>query len=465
MNRSHTIAVIGAGASGTLVAAQLLRQAQAALHIVLIEPRSLVGRGVAYSTTNRQHLLNVPVGKMSAYPDRPEHFSRWLLQHHEELSEVGAIDATSFVPRMVYGIYLQDVLLEAEGANALHVLERIHGEVIALHPTASGAELTLRGGRCLHADQVVLATGNPSPRHPSVETPEFYMSPRYRGNPWCVEAIASIDPTASVFLLGSGLTMVDVAVALRAQGHTGSVLAVSRRGLFPHAHTMRAHSPTQYRELPATVGGLLRAVRTEARASREDNWRGVVDGLRPHVQALWQAWSVAEKQQFLRHVQPYWDVRRHRIAPAVALAIEQMRGVGQLEVCAGRVQRYDETDEAVRVTIRLRRTHQSIVYAAQQVINCTGPASDISRSESVLLIALLAQGLIQPDALHLGIDVTTDGAVIQRTGKVSPCLYTLGPLRKGTLWETTAVPEIRVQAEQLAQHLLLKRAEKACIIP
>ncbi len=39
------------------------------------------------------------------------------------------------------------------------------------------------------------------------------------------------------------------------------------------------------------------------------------------------------------------------------------------------------------------------------------------------------------------------------SGQVVPGLYVVGPPRKGTLWETTAVPEIRGQAAVLAQSL------------
>lgn len=460
MNKRHTIIIIGAGASGTLVAAHLLRQTQLPLHIFLIESRPLVGRGAAYSTTNKVHLLNVPAGKMSAYPDIPEHFVRWLTTH-SALAEDGEVsDTATFAPRMLYGVYLQDVLMQVERTSVHGTLEIIHDEAITVQPTAAGGMVTLRSGRWLQADAIVFATGNPTPRDPFVETPAFYTSPRYRRNPWSANAISTIASDATVLLLGSGLTMVDVAIALQAQGHIGPVLALSRRGLSPHAHTLLPHTATQQAapNLPSYVTPrfLLRWLRTQVASHPTNDWRCVVDSLRHHGNAIWQAWSLTEKQQFLRHIQPHWDVRRHRIAPIVGAQLARMQTTGQLNIRAGRVQRYDETEQDVRVTIRWRQAHEATHVFAQHVINCTGPNGDVTRSENALLKGALAQGLLRTDALRLGVDVTSDGAVVQQNEHPSPFLYALGPVCKGTLWETTAVPEIRVQAQQLARYLLTR---------
>ncbi len=458
----HTIAIIGDGASGTLLATQLLRSTQQPLHIFLIDPRPLIGRGVAYSTTNVHHLLNVPVSKMSAYSEFPDHFLHWLMNYAENTRAIGDTSATSFVPRYMYGLYLQNVLEEAKAANSKSVLEQVQDEVLAVCIIESGVKIVVKSGRCLSAHQVILATGNSEPHHPFVETPDFYTSNRYSYNPWSPEAITAISSSASVLFLGSSLTMIDIALALKAQGHTGPLFAVSRRGVVPSAHRTSALSTIQLpsHDFPKSLRASLRWFREmEQTVMQEEggDWRSIVDALRPHIQILWQSWSVAEKQQFLRHVQPYWDARRHRIAPMVAAAVAQMRATEQLQVYAGRVQRYDETDEDVAVMIRLRRLAEPLTLRVQHVINCTGPGCDIRKSKSPLLANLFSQGLIRPDPCYLGIDTTTNGAVIGYDGATSPFIYTLGPLRKGTLWETTAIPEIRIQAEQLAQLLLYKR--------
>jgi uncharacterized NAD(P)/FAD-binding protein YdhS len=69
---------------------------------------------------------------------------------------------------------------------------------------------------------------------------------------------------------------------------------------------------------------------------------------------------------------------------------------------------------------------------------------------------LVEKGIIRPDALKLGIETNLQGAVIDKENKVSSTIFTLGSTLKGLLWESTAVPELRVQAENLAGLLLEK---------
>ncbi|HWY24061.1 MAG TPA: hypothetical protein VNX47_04035, partial [Nevskia sp.] len=69
------------------------------------------------------------------------------------------------------------------------------------------------------------------------------------------------------------------------------------------------------------------------------------------------------------------------------------------------------------------------------------------------------------DALGLGLLTDAQGALLDRDGQASTWLYTLGPARKGQLWETTAVPEIRVQAQALARRLLQLEGADRRIVP
>lgn len=456
----HTIAILGAGASGTLVAAQLLQHTSYPLHLLLIEPRPLPGRGVAYSTTDAHHLLNVPAKNMSAYVDAPDHFLQWLA------SQGTPVDECAFVSRQRYGRYLEFVLAESARKNGKSTLEYICDEALALERDAHGALITLKSGRQLYADQVVLALGNLAPRAPAVTTPAFYQSKRYRGNPWQAELLADIPPDASVLLLGTGLTMIDVAVTLKTRGHTGKITAISRHGLLPEAHKPQLTCPPvqmSFHAYPLTTRGLLHKIRQacEEVKFQQMDWRCIIDALRPDIQAIWQALSLEERRRFLRHVQTHWEVRRHRIAPAIATMIEEMRAAGQLQVYAGRVQSYYETNRKVTAAVRIRQATKNTVLQTQYVINCTGPCNNIEQAEQPLLQGLYARGMIRPDALHLGLEATAEGAVVARDGKASSLLYTLGPLQKGILWETTAVPEIRLQARRLALHLIQQRAPAA----
>jgi uncharacterized NAD(P)/FAD-binding protein YdhS len=458
----YTIAIIGAGASGTLVAAQLMRQVRQPLHLFLIERRSLIGRGVAYGTTNACHLLNTPAERMSAYQDRPDHFVDWLKQHPDLLTERATTIAYSFVPRCVYGAYLQATLEEAANLSKLVTLERIHDEVYALSPRDDSIEICLQSGRHLHAHQVILAIGNFPSSDPPVSTPEFYHSPRYRSDPWSADVLANLANDAPVLLLGSGLTMVDIAVALHGQGHVGPIIAVSRRGLLPQPHSSvpLPSIDLSSHPYPMTAHALMRWVQDEINqaTSQGMHWGCVIDAIIPSIQSLWQALPVEEKKRFLRHMRPYWDAFRHRIAPAAAKTLDQLRTAGQFQLYAGRVRSYEEGIDDVAVTLILRHARKELVVRTGLVINCTGLNSDIRSVDHPLIASLLAQGLIRPGLLGLGVDTTFEGALVNAEGHSSSQLWTLSSLRRGQLWETTAISEIRQQAEQLAQDVLQTNA-------
>jgi uncharacterized NAD(P)/FAD-binding protein YdhS len=126
---------------------------------------------------------------------------------------------------------------------------------------------------------------------------------------------------------------------------------------------------------------------------------------------------------------------------------------GQIEVHAGRITRYQEK-RAVRITYRKRENSKQECISVDRVINCTGPETDCRRWQDPLLASLLRKGMVRPDPSGLGLDVSRDGALLDRNGAVSRWLYAVGPIRQGNLWESTAVPEIRKQVHSLVEHLL-----------
>jgi len=89
-----------------------------------------------------------------------------------------------------------------------------------------------------------------------------------------------------------------------------------------------------------------------------------------------------------------------------------------------------------------------------RIINCTGGESDPAKSKDLMTQHLLADGLAQADPLRLGLMTDDTGALISADGAASKTIFTLGPLRRGMLWESTSIPEIRVQAAALAEVLL-----------
>ncbi|HET9450158.1 MAG TPA: FAD/NAD(P)-binding protein [Aggregicoccus sp.] len=444
------VAILGAGASGALLAAALLRTARAPLRVLLLEQSGRFYRGPAYTTTEPQHLLNVPAGRMSALAEDPGHFLRWLR------TVVPGAQETDFVPRARYAQYLDAVLAEAYAAAVPGVtLTQRHAQARRLTLLPDGALLQLEDGVRVRAARAVLALGNRPPAPLPVPDGGLYASARYVALPWesgvGLEASA---PEESVLLLGSGLTAVDVALSLQARGHRGPVHLLSRHGLLPQVHRAGV-APHAFAPVATGARGLLRELRAEvARVEAAGgDWRSVVDALRPHTAALWQRLDVAQKQRFLRHLRALWEVHRHRMAPQVGAAIEGLRAAGQLHLHAAHVQAFALEEDGVRVRLRPRGQREQTQLRVHWVLNCTGPASLLSEPPGSLVGVLLSSGLARADPLRLGLE-TREGALVDAQGRPSPRLFALGGVRRPELWESTAIPEIRTQAQALAQRLL-----------
>ncbi len=463
MSTINSIAVIGAGFSGTMVAVQLLRQAKHPLTIYLIEPNQRqVGRGVAYCADQDCHLLNVPAFNMSAFPDDLGHFFNWAKARESELLKnpwVKEVLPTSFLPRRIYGDYLVTLLDEAErSAPTTMRLERKIDKVVAVQVESGDVALNLLAGGILRVQKVVLAIGNFPPGDPWVKDPSFYQhGHRYFSNPWNSGLLPALLKTQSCLLIGSGLTMVDWAISLREAGYQGQIYSISRHGLSPQPHRSYQQGALPIVVLePLSAKRGLQQLRQHIRESGDD-WRAVVDALRPTSQTLWTNLPLLEQQRFLRHLRTYWDCHRHRLAPEIAGRLDDMLNSGQLHQYVGRILSYYETGQGVDVLFRPRGQADTKAISVDAVVNCSGSEGNYRKLECPLVKSLLMQQLACPDSLALGLGVSLDGALIDAQGIASTCLFTLGPPQKGQFWETTAVPEIRGQAEKLASTLLSTR--------
>lgn len=455
---------MGGGLTGALVAVQLLRRASPGTRIVLFERRPPVGRGVAYGTGCAAHLLNVPAERMSVMTDDPGHFLRWVRERGADLGYRSPAAPADFLPRWLFGHYVTDTLMQAVASGPAGVtLESVAGEANDLVETAEGARIVLADGREYSARAVVLALGNLPGEYPIQRPLRFYRGPRYVHVPWLPGLMANIAPDDDVLVVGAGLTAVDIIVQLDQLGHRGTVHAISRRGLVPLEHL---HGPEDYPEflagapLPRTVLELLRRLRAEVRRAAADgvNWRAVVDAIRPQSQALWLGWSPAERRRFLRHLRPFWEVHRHRLAPATAAIVERLAAAGRVRFIAGRLEALHDELTGAEAVYRLRGSGKMHTLRVAKVINCTGPRTDYSKYQHPLLINLLARGLIDHDPLALGINALPTGEVLRYRAGPTGWLFTLGAPLKGVLWESTAVGEIRQHAAEIAARLLARAA-------
>ena len=439
----RTVAVIGAGFSGLLTALHLLEPRDGPC-VRLVERRPAFGRGAAYSTTSREHLLNVRAANMSAFPDRPAHFTDWLTDRGE------AVGGATFVTRGCYGDYLQAMLREAAEASQAGRLILEADEAVDLRPD-SGWSVTLAMGRSFKADAAVLAVGNLPPHLlPGVDA-ETAASQAYFGDPWNAD-FSRLPEQGCVLIAGSGLTMIDLALRLNAERPGLRMVALSRRGLLPRRHLAQGPSPKPYAPSPGeTPLQVLRKLRDEARST---DWRSLIDGLRPHVQTLWRNWDVSARARFLRHLRPWWDIHRHRLAPAVASKIDHLTGVGALSIAAGRIISVRVAAGGLDVVWTPRGSVERRAVEVVGLVNCTGPNGDLTRVADPMLSGLASRGLIRADACRLGMDVAADGRLVRQDGAANLHLYAVGPTTRGAFWEITSVPDIRVQAAQCAAAIL-----------
>ncbi len=461
--KSPHIVIIGGGASGTLVAANLLRLAPGPLAITLVERQAQVARGVAYSAWSDDYLLNVPVEKMGAFPDEPEGFFKWVEQRRGLEGVPTDVVKGAFLPRRLYGAYLADVLEAARSTGATKgvTVQVTQDEAIDIQEMpSSGAKIELRTGRQLDADLVVLALGNLPGEYPLRKSTPFYHGPRYLHQPWSASALDGIRFDQDVLVVGMGLTAIDVILTLERRGFRGTVHSLSRRGLRPQVHAPNAPVPPFLDPAiaPRSIRLLVKRVRKKVREVQASggNWRAVIDALRPVTPQLWAQLDWTERARFMRHVRPFWDIHRHRLAPSVHARVEAMVSSGRLLFHAGRIEELREIPGAAQVAFRRRGTQERITLTVDKVINCTGPRSDYSKYQHPLFVNLLARGLIDHDPLALGIAASERGEVYRYRGPETGWMFTLGTPLKGTLWECTAMPEIRAQAPRLAA-LLIER--------
>lgn len=448
--RTLDIVIVGGGFSGTMLAVQLALRAPS-LSIAVVDKGGLPGRGLAYGTEYQCHVLNVPAANMSALADDSEHFLRWARAHHH-----AAIQPRTFLPRALYGRYVGSLFEQAQKGGNADRLRWIQDEALSLRREHGHFAVELRNGLTLLTQSAVIATGNFPPGNPNIAGLSE-RSERYIGYAWANTALQSVPRSGCVLLIGSGLTSLDLAIGLRFRGFKGNIHILSRRGLIPQPHQRTAPWPPFWNEgSPKTTRGLLRLIRSQVRAAAGEgvDWRAVIDALRPATQKIWQSLPTDEQRRFLRHVRSYWEVHRHRIAPEIGDVISDLIEDGQVRIHAGRITKYAEEPESAVVTYRSRRNGRQHTLRVDRVINCTGSETDCRRIDSSLISSLFAQGLARPDPSSLGLDVDANCALMDCAGVASQFLYAMGPVVKGCLWEITAVPDIRRQVSQLAEHLM-----------
>ncbi len=461
------IGIIGGGFTGIMTTVQLIDKLSSTCEILIINERGSFNTGTAYNPYSANHLLNVVAGAMSAFPERPAHFLDWVMERPGFKLSDKELLANSFLPRQLYGEYLKDIWKTALGvASSKKVrITLIEDVVTDLEINEMGILLQLSCNPELQVSQCVAATGNHAPGNPKIKNTTFYNSKNYHQNPWKAASVKRVSNTLPVLVVGNGLTMADTVLGLLEEGFNGKIISISPNGfnILPHRNGGLKYSKL-VEELPETptLLNVLALVNKHIKAVRAHgiSAEAVIDSLRPHTQKIWRGFSEREKRIFMSRLRHLWGVARHRLPVHTHDSIQQLRIEGRLEIISGNIIDFTETEEHITVEYfdKKEKVHKRVNIS--RVINCTGPQTDIMKLEDGFLKNCLLKGILVQDNLKLGIKTNPDTfEIIDATGKAHSNFHTLGPNLKGELWESTAIRELREQAERLAR-ILVERVSK-----
>lgn len=452
--RECDLAIVGGGFGGLTAMARALQQRRR-WRILVVERYPRSGPGIAYGGCDSHHLLNVPASRMGAFPEDPAAFHAWL-----ERTQPGRFAPSDFVPRALFAAYMDEVVGDAlasvggsapaaVGASARLPLPTFAQHVLVrAEPIKRHVDLLFGSGDAVRAGALLMAPGLPAARAPwhafDEEVPLGLLAP----DPWAANALQGIAPDAPVVIVGSGLTAIDIVSALRRRGHSGRITLLSRSGRLPLPHADGAATNAEYDRTLLARGAreALRAVRKAAKELRARNlpWQGALDGLRALTTPVWSSWSTRERMRFMTHLRPLWEIHRHR-APRVLLDdLAAQQRSGSLVILQGSVRSLRCGPQGVIVTVNSGSGLRTDLPAAR-VINCAGPAQGVRNTVDPLISSLLQSGVATTDDLGIGLHTDIDGRLVGKEGKAQERVYLVGALRRGDLWESTAVPELRMQ--------------------
>jgi len=451
------IAIVGGGVSGTGVAFHLLQhQSLRPGQLFIFEPRDRLGTGLAYDTQDPAHRINVPAAKMSLLPDDLEHFQRWLQERDALAGDEAAVAANGglFPRRAIFGNYVNSMIRPFVGEGRVgHVQQGVE----SIRRSGRRWAITGDAGQRVDADILVIATSHPSPLPPRLLQEALADHPRFVADPTKPDALAVIRADDRVLVVGNGLTSADVIASLELRGHKGPITAISRRGL-----RSRGHAPVKqelfgdFVSRPSrTAVSLLRRVRAAIReAEREGlSWHGVIDQVRGQGRHLWNALPIEERRRVVRHLRPFWDVHRFRVAPQVEAASEQAIGTGRLEVLAASVASVEAADGVIDCRLRLSRSDRSVERQFDAVVVTTGPGHRGILQSQGWIDGLARDGCLAMDQTGLGLACDMQSRALDASGAIVPSLFISGPLARGTFGELMGLPEVVEHAVLVAEQV------------
>ncbi len=471
VSRDPVVAIVGGGFSGTCCAIHLLRLPNIRLEILLIEPKDRLGGGLAHSSPDPDHRINAPASIHIVHPDQPGDLEAWLRAEGRIDRDPDAVSGSSLYPRRSdFGDYVRAQLLEAVKSKRIRSgFRHIHTHAVGLERKGSRFRIALQSGECIDADRCIVATGHERPSPPSFIEDAVAHDPQFFNDPWDLDALQAIDPKASVLLIGTGLTSADIVATLLRRANRGRVTALSRHGYMPQSQNPLGLGKSLWEVLndpvpefvakygaPARVAQIMRVLRRSVASELQQGrtWHGAFDEVRNAARQLWKPLPKEEKRRFLRHVRSVYDPHRFRLPPQTGAILETAMKHGQLTVAAGRIRSVVRNGDLFDVEY-CPRGHRSPRQASfNAIVNCTGPQIRPSRSRNPIIRSLLEGGLACEDEAGIGLETNAHWQAVCPDGSLVPGLYFLGPLTRGQIGETPAVPIITHQVLSLIPGLI-----------
>jgi uncharacterized NAD(P)/FAD-binding protein YdhS len=479
------VVIIGGGFSGTSAAIHLLRKRGELLEIVLVEPAARLGGGLAHSSADPDHRLNAPASVHVVLPEEaPEHLEAWLrAQGCIDRDPESLCNGSLYPRRSDFGDYVRAQLDHAIAESTstsrhpqAHAIAQSGSRFRHLRTRATAIarvdgrfRVTLESGTCVDADACIVATGHERPRPPEFVSPDVAVNPRYLDDPWNLSALDTLDRRSNVLLIGTALTAVDAVATLLRRGHMGAITALSRHGYRPAGQNPSPSSRSLWEAIneplpdfvarhgtPARVREILRILRTNiAEQEREGRtWHAAFDEVRNAARQLWGALPEREKQRFLRHARAFYDPHRFRLPPQTGRILDDALSSGRLTLRAGRIRSVSAMGDGFEVEYRPRHATRTVRERFGAIVSCTGPEISVRRSPNPLIRSLLHARLACEDAAGIGLATAPDCQVLDPQRTPVRGLYSIGPLTRGLMGETPAVPLITWQVRTLIPKLL-----------
>ncbi len=458
------VGIIGGGFTGTMTAVQLIKQTDLPVEIIIINEAGSLNRGVAYNPYSKEHLLNVVTTKMSAFADQPNHFLNWIMARPDFSSSDENIVANAFMPRYLYGEYLENIWQEAlQMASSKDIkVQVINDKVTDIDKYESCITVYFKSKKTVTVDYCVIATGNQEPANVKICNMSFYDSINYFKNSWLSDCVNNVRKIKSILIIGNGLTMVDTVLGLLENNYKGKIYSISPNGfnILPHRHNglkynklvEELHDKAGLLEVFSLVHKHIKKVRKFGVSAE-----AVIDSIRPYTQQIWKRFSIEEKKTFMARFRHLWGVARHRIPLHIHDKLQKLRIEGRLKIIAGKLLDIEDESGVITVEYYNKKNGHKENLKVSRVINCSGPDSNIEKMDMNFLQNCFFKNIITQDELKLGILANTETfEIINNKGEQSNNLFTLGSNLRGQLWESTAVNELRSQSESLATIIIKK---------